>query len=63
MKDCVPTTCTLYQEDKLNIGAGAGLCFVPDNGFDKTVPNCADIIRQGKCRYGFKSPYRKGEKA
>lgn len=55
--------CTRYQEDEVNPGAGAGLCFVPDNGFDKVVPNCADKIRQGTCPKHYRSPYRKGEKA
>lgn len=50
-------TCTRYEEDKLNIGAGAGLCYCPDNGFDKTVPKCADKIRQGTCPKGYRSPY------
>jgi len=59
--DCPPagaaSDCARYQEDQINPGEGSGLCFVPDNGFGKTVPTCADVLRQGKCRYGYKSPY------
>jgi hypothetical protein len=48
--------CIRYQEDEFNPGTGSGLCFYPDNGFDKVVPNCADKIRQGTCQYKYKSP-------
>jgi hypothetical protein len=51
--------CIRYQEDEFNPGTGSGLCFCPDNGFDKQVPNCADKIRQGTCQYKYKSPYIK----
>ena len=52
--------CTRYQEDEVNPGAGAGLCFCPDNGFNKEVPKCADKIRQGTCPKHYRSPYKGG---
>lgn len=58
-----PKTCIRYQEDELNAGAGAGLCFCPDNGFNKEVPKCADKIRAGTCTEHHKTPYLKGGKA
>lgn len=63
MKDCVPTCCIRYTEDKLNQGSGAGTCLDVHGGFNKDCLKCEEVIRRGLCRYGRKTPYLKGGRA
>lgn len=49
--------CIRYTEDPTNPGSGAGDCYDTHAGFDKPVLKCEDVIRSGRCRYGFSTPY------
>jgi hypothetical protein len=58
-----PTKCIRYNEDEMNPGAGAGICFDTHAGFGKDCLKCEEVIRTGRCRYGRKTPYLKGGRA